>query len=232
MSEATPRLLDLFCGAGGAAMGYARAGFDVTGVDIEPQSHYPFAFLLADALDYVATHGHDFDVIHASPPCQAYTGMRRITIARFGAVRTEHPDLIAATREILQSNGRPYVIENVQNSPLRTQFILCGAAMGLAGLARHRHFESNILFPAPPPCAHRKQPQSIGVYGKCPDGRRTSYRHHRLGRVCHSLEEGQRIMGIDWMDWHELKEAIPPAYTEWIGKHLLTMLQTRVEVRT
>lgn len=219
------RILDLFCKAGGAAMGYHRAGFEVVGVDIEPQPHYPFAFVQDDAIRHCELFGWWYDAIHASPPCQAYTGLRRLTIARFGSVNTEPPDLIAATREALQATGRPYVIENVQNSPLQTQFILCGAAMGLPGLARHRHFESNLLFPAPPPCAHRKQPQSIGVYGERPDGRRTSYRQHRLGRVCRSLEEGQRLMGIDWMDWDELKNAVPPAYTEWIGRHLLAMLE-------
>lgn len=140
---AKPRLLDLFCGAGGAAMGYHRAGFDVTGVDIKPQPHYPFEFVQADALEYCAAHGHEFDVIHASPPCQAYTGMRNITISRFGAA-PEHPDLVDDTRRALRATGRHWIIENVQNSPIDTHIILCGVSLGLPELARHRHFESDL----------------------------------------------------------------------------------------
>ena len=229
------KLLDLFCGAGGAAMGYHRAGFEVVGVDNRPQPHYPFEFVLGDAIDvlhrmlagekFLASDGkwygiEDFDAIHASPPCQAYSGMRRITIARYGAA-PEHPDLIDATRSVLEATGRIWVMENVQNSPLRTQIILCGAAMGLSGIARHRHFESSILLPAPPRCAHLRQPQTIGVYGQRPDGRRVSYRHHRLVRIANSLIEAQKLMGIDWMDWSEITQSVPPVYTEWIGNRLL-----------
>lgn len=213
------RLLDLFCGAGGAAMGYHRAGFEVVGVDHEPQPRYPFEFHQADALDYVREFGHLFDVIHASPPCQAYSGLRRITLARFGHAQ-EHPDLIAVTRRALRETGRIYVIENVQNSPLVTQIIVCGAALGLPHLARHRHFESNVLLFAPA-CAHRANEYTIGVYGSRPDGRRVSYRQHRLCRVANSLEEARREMGIDWMTWDEITQAVPPVYTEWIGRQLI-----------
>ena len=212
------RLLDLFCGAGGSGMGYHRAGFEVTGVDIEPQPHYPFEFIQADAIEYVAVHGREFDVIHASPPCQAYTKMRAITISRYGACKQEHPDLIPATREALIATGRPYVIENVVGAPLRSPFLLCGAALGLPGLARHRLFESNVMFPAPPRCAHLGNELTIGVYGERPDGRRVSYRKHRLSRVARGLEEARSVMGIDWMDWDEIRNAIPPAYTAWIGR--------------
>lgn len=218
------RLLDLFCGAGGAAMGYYRAGFDVTGVDIKLQPHYPFSFVLGDALEFCAAHGAEFDVIHASPPCQAYTGMRNITLSRFGSVKTQHPDMIAATRRVLQQTGKPWIIENVKNSPLQTQFIICGAAIGLKHTARHRHFECSLLLPSPPPCKHYAEPYTIGVYGARPDGRRVSYRNNRLCRIAKSLKEAQDLMGIDWMDWDEIKLAVPPAYTEFIGSRLLSIL--------
>lgn len=220
------RLLDLFCGAGGAGMGYHRAGFEVVGVDNRPQPHYPFEFVQADALEYCARHGAEFDVIHASPPCQAYSGMRRITISIYGSA-PEHPDLVYDTRLVLENTGRVWVIENVQNSPLRTQIILCGASMGLAGLARHRHFESSVLLVQPPKCSHFRQPQTIGIYGERPDGRRVSYRHHRLVRIASSIDEARKLMGIDWMDWGEIKEAIPPAYTEWIGQRLMESIRER-----
>ena len=217
-----PRLLDLFCGAGGAAMGYHRAGFDVVGVDIAPQKRYPFTFVQGDALEYCAAHGHEFDMIHASPPCQAYTGLRSITISRFGSA-PEHPDLIDATRRALQTTGVPWCIENVQNSPLDTHIILCGVSLGLPELARHRHFESSILLFAPP-CSHKKAPYTIGVYGERPDGRRVSYRQFRLSRVAKGLPEAQRVMGIDWMNWDEIKLAVPPAYTEYIGRQLIAAI--------
>lgn len=217
------RLLDLFCGAGGCSVGYDRAGFVVEGVDNSPQPHYPFKFHQADALEFCAAHGHEFDAISASPPCQAYIGMRRITISRYGSA-PEHPDLIAETRQALEATGRAWVIENVQHSPLRTQVILCGAAMGLPGLARHRHFESSFLLPSPPACCHMRQAHTIGIYGERPDGRRVSYRHHRLVRVASSVDEASSLMGIDWMNWQELRNAIPPAYTEWIGLQLMSYL--------
>jgi len=218
------RLLDLFSGAGGAGMGYHLAGFEVVGVDNEPQKNYPFQFIQADALEFVAAHGAEFDVIHASPPCQAYTGMRNITLARFGSL-PEHPDLIEVTRRALQATGKIYIIENVQGSPLQTQFIICGAALGLRNVARHRHFESNVLFFAPPKCAHQGEDFTIGVYGERPDGRRVSQRQYRLCRIAKSLNEGSELMGINWMTWGEIKNAIPPAYTRFIGEQLIRMLQ-------
>ncbi|MEA3339339.1 MAG: DNA cytosine methyltransferase [Chloroflexota bacterium] len=216
------RLLDLFCGAGGAAMGYHRAGFEVVGVDHLSQPHYPFEFHQADALNFLSEHGAEFDVIHASPPCQAYTGLRNVTLSRFGTA-PEHPDLIVATRAALRATGIVYVIENVQGSPLRTQIILCGAALGLPHLARHRHFESNLLLFAPP-CQHRENEYTIGIYGSRPDGRRVSYRRHKLCRVADSLEEARAEMGIDWMTWAEITQAIPPVYTEYVGRQLMEAL--------
>jgi len=216
------KILDLFCGAGGAAMGYHRAGFEVVGVDNRPQPHYQFQFVQADVFEFMAAGGwRGFDVIHASPPCQHYTGMRNITIARFGACKTEHPDSIAWTRDALVATGLPYVIENVCRSPLRTGLILCGAALGLPHLARHRHFESSFFIFGAPACAHRCNEYSVGVYGSRPDGRRVSYRHHKLTRVARGIAEAREVMGIDWMDWAEIKEAVPPAYTEWIGRYML-----------
>lgn len=217
------RLLDLFCGAGGAGMGYHRAGFEIVGVDNRPQPHYPFEFHQADALEYCREHGAEFDVIHASPPCQKYTGMRNISLARFGKA-PEHPDLIEPTRQELKRTGKHYIIENVQNAPLLTQIILCGVALGLPHLARHQHFESSILLFAPK-CNHRSANYVIGVYGDAPDGRRVSYPQHRLARIANCLDEGREVMGIDWMDWQELREAIPPNFTEYIGKQLLDALR-------
>jgi DNA (cytosine-5)-methyltransferase 1 len=215
------RLLDLFSGAGGAAVGYHRAGFEVVGVDNRPQAYYPYEFHQADALEFLAEHGQKFDVIHASPPCQAYTGMRNITLSRFGHA-PEHPDLIAATRVALIVTSKVYVIENVQHSPLITQIILCGAALGLPHVARHRHIESNVMLWAPK-CAHFAEGFTIGVYGARPDGRRVSYRQHRLCRAARSLAEAQDLMGIDWMDWDELRNAIPPVYTEFVGKQIMAL---------
>ena len=200
-------------------MGYHRAGFEVVGVDHRPQPRYPFEFHQADALEYVREHSAEFDVIHASPPCQAYTGLRNVTTARFGTA-PEHPDLIAATRAALRTTSAVYLIENVQGSPLYTQIILCGAALGLPHLARHRHFESNLLLFAPP-CQHKQNEYTIGIYGSRPDGRRVSYRRHKLCRVANSLEEARAEMEIDWMTWAEITQAIPPVYTEYIGRQLM-----------
>lgn len=221
------RLLDLFCGAGGCSVGYHRAGFaEIVGVDIKPQPNYPFHLVIDDALKFVAEHGSEFDAIHASPPCQAYTGMRRISLSRFGHA-PEHPDLIGPVREVLIEIGKPYIIENVQNSPLRTQVILCGASLGLPHIARHRHFESNIAMFGAPQCSHRKNDYTIGVYGERPDGRRVSYRRHRLCRIASSLNEAKTEMGIDWMDWDEIRNSIPPVYTEWIGRQIIQAIESR-----
>lgn len=218
-----PRGLDLFCGAGGCSRGYADVGFEMTGVDLYPQPHYPYRFVQADWAEYLAKHWQEYDFIHASPPCQAYSGMRRITLSRFGKA-PEHPDLIAPVREALQETGKPFVIENVQNAPLNTQLVICGSAMGLPHLARHRHFESNLLLMSGPRCQHRRNEYTIGIYGAKPDGRRVSYRQHRLVRVARSLDEARAEMGIDWMDWAEITQAIPPAYTRFIGAQVMQAL--------
>ena len=207
------QLLDLFCGAGGAAMGYHRAGItDIVGVDIAPQPNYPFEFVQADALEYLAEHGREFDVIHASPPCQAYS------IARNNGCHVGAPRLIKSTRELLKQTGKIYVIENVPGAPLIAPIQLCGASFGLGvlgfDLCRHRLFECSI-FMLMPPCQH-KRGKTIGVYGNGTN----SYHREKFGR-CVLVAELREAMGIDWMTRKELSQAIPPAYTEWIGKRLL-----------
>lgn len=220
-----PRLLDLYCCAGGGAKGYQRAGFYVVGVDNRPQPRYAGdEFVQADALEYVAEHGHEFAVIAASPPCQKFTMFQHINLARFGYVR-DHPDLIAPTRRALIETGVPYVIENVQGSPLHTTIIICGHSLGLERLARHRHFESSVMLFAPR-CTHRKNSgRIIGVYGERPDGHRVSHKRYPFNRTASSIGEASEIMGIDWMEWSEIKEALPPAYTEYVGRQMLAALR-------
>jgi len=199
---AKPKLLDLFCGAGGAAMGYERAGFEVVGVDIKPQPHYPFEFHQADALSYPLD---GFNVIHASPPCQAYVNLSN----------GKHPKLIEPIRTRLQNNRTLYVIENVCSAPLENPILLCGSHFGL-GVRRHRLFESPGLFLLNPDCNHRRSVRAY--YGHSGwlvwKGRQSIFRG--------SIDQAPADMGIGWMKtWGELRESIPPAYTEFIGKHLI-----------
>lgn len=210
-----PRLLDLFCGAGGAAVGYARAGFDVVGVDIAPMPRYPFEFHQGDALDYLAEHGHEFDAVHASPPCQRYSTAT--------ADPSRHPDLIAPVRSALLRLGVPYVIENVPQAPLFQPVTLCGSSFAL-GVRRHRAFEANFDIPERPH-RHGEQGAPVGVYGQHPDSREFLRPNGtRRGAKARDLYAGQWAMGIDWMTWPELAESIPPAYTEYIGAALMAHL--------
>ena len=207
------RLLDLFCGAGGAAMGYHRAGFDeIVGVDINPQPRYPFEFVQADAMEYPLD---GFDAIHASPPCQAFTSMKSMHNAR------EHVDLLTPTRPRLVSAGVPYVIENVPGAPVQSPIMLCGSMFGLgvsdAELRRHRLFEVSPAILLTPRCQHGTR-DVIGVYGK---GVRNSRRKFDKGVPDFTVGDGRTAMDIDWMSIAELSQAIPPAYTEWIGCQLL-----------
>jgi hypothetical protein len=143
------RLLDAFCGAGGAAMGYHMAGFEVVGVDIKPQKHFPFEFHQGDALEYIRDHGHEFDAIHASPPCQHYSMIQRIT-----RNKDKWPDLVDPVRQLVTASGLPFVIENVEGAPLRIDLMLCGSMFALR-MIRHRIFESNVKMPVlMPPCNH------------------------------------------------------------------------------
>lgn len=207
-----PRLLDLFCCAGGAAMGYHRAGFDVVGVDIKPQPRYPFAFVQGDALEYAAAHGHEFNAIHASPPCQGYSRMRHIT-------GREYPMMIEDVRNALRAAGKPYVIENVEDAPLIDDILLCGTMFGLKTF-RHRKFEMSFFMMAPPHITH-------AVFGKAaPQGRPTTVDRQYITVTGNfsGIETAKQAMGIDWMSRPELSQAIPPAYTEYIGRHLIEVL--------
>jgi DNA (cytosine-5)-methyltransferase 1 len=210
-----PRLLDLFCGAGGCSVGYHRAGFEVVGVDVRPMPRYPFEFHQADALEYLAEHGHEFDAIHASPPCQAYSRMRRIT-------KRDYPELITPTRDLLKIVGRPYVIENVEGAPLRNYTVLCGTMFGLR-LRRHRWFEiSPMLGVLTPPCDCRDGVATGRLIGQRLRGPKPANR-----RIPPRFTESEKraAIGVDWMTVVECQEAIPPAYTTWIGRHLLEALE-------
>lgn len=206
------KLLDLFCGAGGAAMGYHRAGFEVVGVDNKPQKNYPFEFHQADALTYPLD---GFDVIHASPPCQ------RFTVAALNN-DTEYPDLLTPTRERFHRHVGMWVIENVQNSPMQHTIKLCGLMFNLK-VFRHRLFElSHLIFqPDHPP--HKGKKIGEGYYSVCGNsGGWTVWGNRKIHKG--TISECRSAMGIDWMPRKELTQAIPPAYTEWIGKQLIAKL--------
>ena len=203
-----PILLDLFCKAGGAGMGYHLAGFDVVGVDIEPQPNYPFECVQADAIEYLIKDGKRFDAIHASPPCQAYSKAAKI-------MKRRHPDLIAKTRDAMPA-GKPWVIENVEGSPLLNPITLCGYSFNLRTY-RHRLFESSVKLKAP---KHRYHDKRITKMGRPP---KPGEMMHVIGNFS-GVSAARIAMGIDWMTRNELREAIPPAYTKWIGKQVLGVL--------
>ncbi len=210
-----PRLLDLFCKAGGCAVGYARAGFEVVGVDIEPQKNYPFKFIQADAIDklrdVLAFGSGLFDAIHASPPCQAHSK----TKSRW---KREHPNLIPAVRALLVQIGLPWVIENVEGAPLDGT-VLCGSMFGLE-VRRHRIFEASFKFDAPYACDHDSQRgRVVGVYGH--SGAGSDRGRPRANGQTNGVADWKRAMGIDWMTGAELAQAIPPAYCEWVGGRLM-----------
>lgn len=280
------RLLDLFCGAGGCSVGYHRAGFtEIVGVDIKPMPRYPFEFVQGDALEYLAERGGEFDAIHASPPCQAFSTLRFMPNAK------EHPDLVEPARKLLIASGKPYVIENVMGAPLINPLMLCGTMFGLgtgdAELRRHRIFETNwnlrILFGMF--CKHGKRQTVIGVHDSSGRGHDEAEEHRRRrvitvigesgiaescgdrkaaakrktitvtgthgdagvsirrrpksvgvwgnaggeskrdGLLYFSTAERNEAMGIDWMKGGEISQAIPPAYTEFIGRQLIKEIE-------
>lgn len=208
-----PVLADLFCGAGGAARGYQLAGFHVIGFDIKPQPNYAGdEFYQGDAFDVPLLH--HFDAIHASPPCQFFTAYRR----RGEGVGDGYPDLIDATRLVLKRTGKPWVIENVPGAPLRSPVQLCGSSFGL-DVRRHRLFETSFPLMVPP-CAHGLQRPRFKQATNRTNLRKTV----EVGVWRIPLDVQQAAMGIDWMTLEELSEAIPPVYTEHIGRALLASM--------
>lgn len=234
MASERPRLLDLYCCEGGSAMGYHRAGFEVFGVDIfedYSQKRYPFPSHKGDAIEFVTTHGHEFDVIHASPPCQhASTGTRALD-------RSKYPRLIEPTRDALMASGKPYVIENVRGSDLLDPVELCGCMFDLVAidtdgillhLQRARRFESNVALSAPRPCDHSDHEWVGGSYG---GARRDKYeaKYVRKGGYVPAKSVQEALLGIDWMTEKGLHQSIPPAYTEWLGRQLMAHISTDEE---
>lgn len=218
------KLLDLFCGAGGCSVGYHQAGFEVVGVDINPQPRYPFEFIQTDALEYLSNYGQKYDVLHASPPCQVYSVLRHLA-------RKDHVDLISDTRSKLKEFGKPYIIENVPGAPLIDPLLLCGSMFGLgvfgAQLRRHRLFEMNVGIYFTPPCQHISR--TIGVFGSKARDTAAEKRHYSKPKatrgspdpaISFTLDEARVAMDIDWMTFAELSQAIPPAYSKFIGDRI------------
>ena len=220
-----PRLLDLFCCAGGGGFGYAQAGFEVVGVDISPQPHFPFEFIQADALELDPQFIASFDAIHASPPCQSYSDL-----AKRNGNGHMWPRLIEPVRAMLIESGKPYVIENVEGAPMLNPVVLCGTMFKGLRVLRHRLFESNFPIVAPP---HGKHPichtfdKRKSQYGKTDD--MVDFVSVNGGGNC-SIAAARDAMGIDWMNKGELNESIPPAYTRLIGKQLLRHIAAQRKV--
>jgi len=204
------KLLDLFCGAGGASMGYARAGFEVTGMDIKHGKRYPFKYIRKDVMELRPEDLDEYDVIHASPPCQTFSATRHLRNAQ--GKTTSKQDLLAQVRSLLVVSGKPYIIENVKGAPLIDAVQVCGSAFGLK-VRRHRLFESNMPLRGTE-CHHKQQGKPVAIYGsmrdEIPGG----------GHTAKTMAEANEAMGIDWMIWGELVEAIPPAFTHHIGLQL------------
>jgi DNA (cytosine-5)-methyltransferase 1 len=191
-------------------MGYARAGFEVIGMDIKHGKRYPFEYIRKDVMELRPEDLDEYDVIHASPPCQTFSATRHLRNAQ--GKGTTKKDLLAQVRSLLVVSGKPYVIENVKGAPLIDAVQVCGSAFGLK-VRRHRLFESNMPLRGTE-CHHKQQGKPVGIYGsmrdEIPGG----------GHTAKTMDEAKDAMGIDWMIWSELVEAIPPAYTHHIGLQL------------
>jgi hypothetical protein len=215
-----PLLLDLFCGAGGASVGYHRAGFDVIGVDINPQPNYPFGFIQSDALLFLKTHG-DLRIraaaIHASPPCQWSCNLTKGTNAG-----RQYVNLIPQTRELLARTGLPTVIENVQGSDLRRDVTLCGEMFGL-NVIRHRYFECSFPVSQPAHVKHRGRVAGMR-HGEWFEG--PYFAVYGDGGGKGTVAQWQSAMGIDWTaNRKSIAEAIPPRYSQYIGAQLLQAIE-------
>jgi len=207
------KLLDLYCCGGGAGHGYELAGFDVTGVDIEPQPKHKGKFILSDAIEYLKAHYSEYDAVHASPPCQAYS----LSSMQFRKKGKEYIDLVSITRDELKKIGLPYIIENVPGSPLVNPIELCGSMFGMKTY-RHRLFESNIPLIAPVHFAHINKSAKMGR--KVKENEFVQYVGHFSG-----VKDVQEMTGLHWLGQYELAQSIPPQYTEYIGKQLLEYLK-------
>lgn len=223
--ERKPRLLDLFCCGGGAGEGYARAGFDVIGVDLKRSPRNPHPVIEADVLALPVEFLRMFDAIHASPPCQRFSDL-----AKRNGNGEAWPDLIEPTRALLRASGLPYVIENVEGAPLVDPVMLCGTMFLGLRVLRHRLFESNVALTAPP---HGKHPlvfthdKRKAHYGRL--NQDEAFVQVTGGGNC-SKANAAAAMGIDWMTKNELNEAVPPAYTEFVGRQLIDVLRDRQAV--
>ena len=214
-----PKLLDLFCGAGGASMGYAEAGFEVTGIDVKHGKRYPYTYIRGDVRDYLNPEFlQQFDVIAASPPCQTFSATKHLRNAQ--GKSTSKVNMIPEVREALIASGKPYVIENVPNAPLINPIQLCGSGFGLK-VRRHRLFESNVPLVGNH-CDHKTQGKPVGIYGsmrdEIPNG----------GHTAKTMAEANEAMGIAHMIWGELVESIPPAYTRYIGLQLCDVIHSHI----
>lgn len=205
-----PKLLDLFCGEGGAGHGYSLVGFDVTGVDIRVQERYPHRFVCDDALEHLRRHWREFDVIHASPPCRAHSLMKYVT-------QEAYFDFIPVLRDILLQIRKPYIIENVETAPLRDPILLCGGMFGLRTY-RHRIFETNMVIPRLRHHTHEHQTAPVG---------RSACANEYLNLVGHfpDVELARRVMSMPWASRDGIADAVPPAYTQYLGEYAMAFVE-------